>query len=98
MLGGGAERTEGTRSEPRRSEDQRKLPERVGQIGKKDGFHRGHEFFSSSSKRRVSAARRLASIWPFLSRLITSSSLEPPNMRSMRSRTPWPRALASVTR
>ena len=98
VFGGGAERTEGTRSEPARGEEQGDLPEGVGEIGKKNGFQRSHEFFASSLKRCVSLARRLASIWPSLSRLITSSSLEPPNIRSMRSRTPWPRALASVTR
>ena len=56
-----------------------------------------HSSPPSSSSRFVNSAIFFASICLLLIKLITSSSLDPPNILSTRSRTAWLEALASVT-
>ncbi len=99
VLEGGAGRAGGSVCEPYREmgsgEDQRDLPKGVEEVGEEEGCGRrrckgeweGVHYFSSCSRRRESSAIFLASIWRLLMRLMTSSSDEPPNMRSTRSRT-----------
>src|SRR5580658_6198126 len=96
VLSRGADRTERSRRKPTRGKEQRNLPQGIRQIGQNPELEASHDFLAFWLNRSVSSANFLASIWPFLRRLITSSSLEPPNMRSIRSRTPCPKALASV--
>ena len=86
-----------SRSDPRRGEDQWDLPQGVQQIGEKPGLKAVHTLPPSSSRRLFSSAIFLASSCLLLIRLMTSSSLDPPNMRSTRSRTAWPEAFSSVT-
>src|ERR1700748_3189852 len=96
MLDLRSSRTERSCREPSRAKQQRDLPQGVEKISQYTQLDVSHAFMPFWLQRSVSPASFLASISPFLSRLITSASLEPPNMRSMRSRTPCPRALASV--
>src|ERR1700691_1918567 len=96
VLSRGAGRTERSRREPPRGKQQRNLPQGIQKVGQNPELEISHGFLAFWLNRSVSSASFLASISPFLSRLITSSSLEPPNMRSIRSRTPCPKALASV--
>src|SRR6185312_4036571 len=80
--------------------DQRNLPKRVHQIPEHKHFkvtHRSPPSFFSASSLRLSSAIFFASSCLLLIRLITSSSLDPPNIRSTISRNAWLRALSCVT-
>src|ERR1700744_3692080 len=98
MLDLRSSRTERSCREPSRAKQQRDLPQGVEKISQYPQLDVSHGFLPFWLKRSVSTASFLASISPFLSRLITSASLDPPNMRSIRSRTPWPSAFCSLTR
>src|SRR5579862_601869 len=74
------------------------LPEGIEEVGKEQirkGSHGVFPFVLLNCS--VNFARRLASIWRLFSRLMTNSSLDPPNMRSITSRSVWPTAFSSVT-
>src|SRR5580704_1604341 len=97
MLNPGSARAGQARRDPRGQEDQRDLPQGVENIAERIKLQSFHSPPPSSSSRRVNSAIRLGSICLVLMRLITSSSLEPPNILSTRSRRAWPDALASLT-
>src|ERR1700679_3438068 len=86
-----------SRRDPSRCEDHWHLPQRVQQVPQHPSLRSAHlspPFFSSIL---LSRAICFASICLLLIKLMTSSSVDPPNIRSTRSRTAWPDAAASLT-
>src|SRR3954463_3919190 len=77
---------------------ERNLPHRIQEIGKEQIHETTHDaspfvFLNCS----LNLASRFASIWRLFKRLITNSSLDPPNRRSITSRRVCPNAFSSVS-
>src|SRR5271168_1529690 len=87
MLHPGTRASYEPRHEPSGNKDHWDLPQRVQEVSKHPRLKSGHLPPPSSSSFLLSLAIFPASICRLLMRLITSSSLDPPNIRSTRSRT-----------